>query len=164
MEKESFMADFFPLRKNMYALAFRLLESQEDAEDVVQDLYLKLWQSELPADALNNPKAWCLTLVRNMCLDRLKSKRVRDRLPLDRIDQEQPPSSDLHGKQRIRAVFDALEQLPENERKVLKMKVLEDLSYEEIEKKTGYSYPSLRVMISNARKKLKKKDEEYEKH
>lgn len=164
MDAARFNADFFPLRKNLYTLAFRLLESQEDAEDVVQDLYLKLWQSELPDDALKSPKAWCLTLVRNMCLDRLKSKRVRDRVPMDKIDPEQPPASDLHGKQRIRAVFSALEKLPENERKVLKMKVLEDLSYEEIEKRTGYSYPSLRVMLSNARKKLKKKDEEYEKH
>lgn len=164
MDAARFNADFFPLRKNLYTLAFRLLESQEDAEDVVQDLYLKLWQSELPDDALKSPKAWCLTLVRNMCLDRLKSKRVRDRVPMDKIDPEQPPASDLHGKQRIRAVFNALEKLPENERKVLKMKVLEDLSYEEIEKRTGYSYPSLRVMLSNARKKLKKKDEEYEKH
>lgn len=55
-----------------------------------------------------------------------------------------------------RKKFKQMSTLSENERTVLKMKVFDDLSYEEIQKKTGLSYLSMRVHLSNARRKIKK--------
>jgi len=163
MTRETFINDWFPLRDGLYRVAYRLLGSAAEAEDAVQDLYLKLWQAGGSLDRVRNPKAYCLTLLRNSCLDRLKSKRLSGRSSLDGVEPEQPPEDgQIAGRQKMQAVLEAVERLPERERTVLKMKIIDDLSYEQIQKRTGIPYLSLRVLLSGARKKLKKIADEYE--
>lgn len=161
--QETFRNDWLPLRDGLYRVAYSLLGSTDEAEDAVQDLYLKLWQSGDVLDGVRNPKAYCLTLLRNSCLDRLRSKQVRGRSSIDGVEPEQPPDDGkFDDRQKMRAVLEAIENLPERERKILKMKVIDDLSYERIQECTGISYLSLRVLLSGARKKLKKTIKEYE--
>ncbi len=155
MNPETFRTEYLPLRDALFRAAYCLLGSRDEAEDSVQDLYLKLWQSG--TEQVHNPKAYCLTMLRNSCLDRLKSKRLRDRSPLDSLEREMTADDDsLHARERERAVFEAIGKLPPREREVLKMKVLDEMSYEQIEKRTGIPYLSLRVLLSGARKKLRK--------
>lgn len=164
MSREVFINDWLPLRNGLYRVACRLLGSAAEAEDAVQDLYLKLWQTSCSLDGVRNPKAYCLTLLRNSCLDRLKSKRMSGRSSIDGVEPEQPPEDgQIAARQKMQAVLEAVESLPERERTVLKMKIIDDLSYEQIQKRTGIPYLSLRVLLSGARKKLKKIADEYEK-
>lgn len=164
MSRETFINDWLPLRNGLYRVACRLLGSAAEAEDAVQDLYLKLWQTSSSLDGVRNPKAYCLTLLRNSCLDRLKSKRMSGRSSIDGVEPEQPPEDgQIAARQKMQAVLEAVESLPERERTVLKMKIIDDLSYEQIQKRTGIPYLSLRVLLSGARKKLKKIADEYEK-
>lgn len=164
MSRETFINDWLPLRNELYRVAYRLLGSAAEAEDAMQDLYLKLWQTSSSLDGVRNPKAYCLTLLRNSCLDRLKSKRMSGRSSIDGVEPEQPPEDgQIAARQKMQAVLEAVESLPERERTVLKMKIIDDLSYEQIQKRTGIPYLSLRVLLSGARKKLKKIADEYEK-
>ena len=164
MSRETFINDWLPLRNGLYRVACRLLGSAAEAEDAVQDLYLKLWQTAGSLDGVRNPKAYCLTLLRNSCLDRLKSKRMSGRSSMDGVEPEQPPEDgQIAARQKMQAVLEAVESLPERERTVLKMRIIDDLSYEQIQKRTGIPYLSLRVLLSGARKKLKKIADEYEK-
>ena len=164
MSRETFINDWLPLRNGLYRVACRLLGSAAEAEDAVQDLYLKLWQTSASLDGVRNPKAYCLTLLRNSCLDRLKSKRMSGRSSMDGVEPEQPPEDgQIAARQKMQAVLEAVESLPERERTVLKMRIIDDLSYEQIQKRTGILYLSLRVLLSGARKKLKKIADEYEK-
>ena len=121
MSTEEFTELYLPLRGALYRVAFFILESEDDAMDAVQDLYLKLLSSPDALETVRNPKAYCITLMRNICLDRVRKASRR----------------------------------PETERTVLRMKVFEDLSYDEIQKRTGIGYLSLRVLLSNARRKLR---------
>ncbi len=165
MNPETFRTEWLPLRDALFRAAYRLLESRDEAEDAVQDLYLKLWQSGDSLSQVRNPKAYCLSMLRNSCLDRLKSKRLRDRSSLNGVEPEQQPEDGaVCAREREKAVFEAIGRLPERERTVLKMKVLDDMSYEQIEKRTGIPYLSLRVLLSGARKKLRKSIERYENH
>lgn len=164
MSRETFINDWLPLRNGLYRVACRLLGSAAEAEDAVQDLYLKLWQTSGSLDGVRNPKTYCLTLLRNSCLDRLKSKRMSGRSSMDGVEPEQPPEDgQIAARQKMQAVLEAVESLPERERTVLKMRIIDDLSYEQIQKRTGIPYLSLRVLLSGARKKLKKIADEYEK-
>lgn len=164
MSREAFINDWLPLRNGLYRVACRLLGSAAEAEDAVQDLYLKLWQTSGSLDGVRNPKTYCLTLLRNSCLDRLKSKRMSGRSSMDGVEPEQPPEDgQIAARQKMQAVLEAVESLPERERTVLKMRIIDDLSYEQIQKRTGIPYLSLRVLLSGARKKLKKIADEYEK-
>lgn len=69
--------------------------------------------------------------------------------------EEEAPDERMSDRQRIKAIRAMMEQLPEKERMVLRMKVFEDLSYEEIQERTGIGYLSLRVLLSNARRKIR---------
>ena len=61
MSRETFINDWLPLRNGLYRVACRLLGSAAEAEDAVQDLYLKLWQTSGSLGGVRNPKAYCLT-------------------------------------------------------------------------------------------------------
>ena len=156
MTARDFTDTYLPLSESLYRVAFRLLGAQEDAEDAVQDLYIKLWNSRDTLDAVHNPGAYGITLLRNLCIDRIRSKGRRRRKDVDDIVSDAGGADEtMTQKERLGCVMRDLSRLPDGQRAILRMKVIEDLSYEEIQKRTGISYISLRVMVSQARKKLK---------
>ncbi len=157
MNPGEFKDTWLPLKDAVYRVAYYILESVPDAEDAVQDLYLKLWNMGDALDGIKNPKAYCITLIRNICLDRVRGasmSRKASGMP-DMASEEEAVDERMSGRQRIEAIKAKMEQLPEKERIVLRMKVFEDLSYEEIQERTGIGYLSLRVLLSNARRKVR---------
>lgn len=157
MTAERFRKEYLPLQDELYRVAFYLLESTPDAEDAVQDLYLRLWDAADALDGISRPKAYCIRLLRNICVDKLRRCRPdgEEKLPLQASD-EALPDERLDGRQKLEAAIGRMSTLSESERTVLMMKVFDDLSYEQIQKRTGLSYLSLRVHLSNARRKIRK--------
>lgn len=157
MTAERFRKEYLPLQDELYRVAFYILESSPDAEDAVQDLYLKLWDAADALDGISSPKAYCIRLLRNICVDKLRRCRPdgEEKLPLQASD-EALPDERLDGRQKLDAAIGRMSTLSESERTVLMMKVFDDLSYEQIQKRTGLSYLSLRVHLSNARRKIRK--------
>ena len=156
MSTEEFTELYLPLRGALYRVAFFILESEDDAMDAVQDLYLKLLSSPDALETVRNPKAYCITLMRNICLDRVrKASRRPETEVMEAVSDESPAYERVSDRQRIKDICQKLSSLPERERTVLRMKVFEDLSYDEIQKRTGIGYLSLRVLLSNARRKLR---------
>lgn len=156
MSTEEFTELYLPLRGALYRVAFFILESEDDAMDAVQDLYLKLLSSPDALETVRNPKAYCITLMRNICLDRVrKASRRPETEEMEAVSDESPADERMSDRQRIKDICQKLSSLPERERTVLRMKVFEDLSYDEIQKRTGIGYLSLRVLLSNARRKLR---------
>lgn len=156
MSTEEFTELYLPLRGALYRVAFFILESEDDAMDAVQDLYLKLLSSPDALETVRNPKAYCITLMRNICLDRVrKASRRPESEEMEAVSDESPADERMSDRQRIKDICQKLSSLPERERTVLRMKVFEDLSYDEIQKRTGIGYLSLRVLLSNARRKLR---------
>lgn len=157
MTAERFRKEYLPLQDELYRVAFYILESTPDAEDAVQDLYLRLWDAADALDDISSPKAYCIRLLRNICVDKLRRCRPdgEEKLPLQASD-EALPDERLDGRQKLEAAIGRMSTLSESERTVLMMKVFDDLSYEQIQKRTGLSYLSLRVHLSNARRKIRK--------
>ena len=71
MDAESFKKEFLPYHRKLYCIAYRLLENAADAEDLVQEAYLKLWDKREGLAIISNPEAFSVTLVKNMCFDLL---------------------------------------------------------------------------------------------
>ena len=156
MSTEEFTELYLPLRGALYRVAFFILESEDDAMDAVQDLYLKLLSSPDALETVRNPKAYCITLMRNICLDRVrKASRRPETEVMEAVSDESPADDRMSDRKRIKDICQKLSSLPERERTVLRMKVFEDLSYDEIQKRTGIGYLGLRVLLSNARRKLR---------
>ena len=147
---------FKSLSDGLYRVAYYILESQNDAQDAVQDLFIKLWSSRDQLDTVLNFKAYCTTLMKNLCIDRLrKEQRVQCMEPGPDIAETRLVDEDYDAREKLSRVMAAIERLPGRQRDVVKMYVLEEMSYDEIAEKTGMSNLTLRVLLSNARKSLR---------
>lgn len=154
MTRQAFQDIWLPLQGRFYRIAFYILENEADARDAVQDLYLKLWNLRDHLELIRNPQSYGSLMIRNLCID-----RIRKRLPSDALKEEMavkgPPDEDLALREQLESVRKAMDALPESQRKLLSMRVIEGLDYPEIEKRTGLSGLNIRVQVSLARKRLK---------
>ena len=90
--------DILPLKDIMYRLALRITLSSQEAEDVVQDVIIKLWNTRDHLDTVDNLEAYALRMTRNLALDRQRM-RVNQSESLDAI-KEQPLADDTRGEQQ----------------------------------------------------------------
>ena len=145
--------------ERFYRVAFHLLESREEAEDAVQELYLKLYESKHRLMAVSEPLAYGISVLRNICIDRIRRRTVRKAEPVDeRIPlEEAPPDSRAASKDLLESLMTEMDKLPDRQAVVLKMKAVEGLDYKDISELTGLSQVHVRVLVSTARKTLKRR-------
>ena len=157
------MTDFrniwMPLAERFYRAAYYMLESQQDAEDAVQELYLKIWKSHANLTDLRSPAAYGMSLLKNICIDRIRRREIRKAEPLEAGVPlaDVPPEKRLAARDILKKVMEEIDRLPQTQARVMKMMVIEDLDYKEISERTGLSQVHVRVLISTARKTLKQK-------
>ena len=110
MGPEEFSRTYLPLRDAAYRVALHLLESSDDAMDAVQDLYIRLWERRDALDAVRNPGAYCITLTRNICIDRIRSASKIDRQAgVGEYGAEAPPPDErLQARQQLAGVLDTV--------------------------------------------------------
>ena len=154
MTPARFHTVWIPLQERFYRVAFYLLEDRADALDAVQDLYMKLWKMRDSLDMVRNPAAYGALLLRNLCIDRIRRLRPSEAL-VDDLPGVPPPDETLEARESLGILFRAMEHLPDSQRNLVKMHLLQGLSYDEIAASTGLSPLNIRVQVSLARKKLK---------
>lgn len=154
MTERAFHTVWIPLQGRFYRIAYYILESDADARDAVQELYLKLWNLRDHLEMIQNSSAYGTMLLKNLCIDRIR--RARPTEPPDEAAALEPPADEaLETRETLQRVRKAIGLLPETQRKLLTLRVFEGLSYEEIAHETGLSPLNIRVQVSLARKKLK---------
>jgi RNA polymerase sigma-70 factor (ECF subfamily) len=168
MDAEEFKRRYYPFHPKLYRVAYALLNNAADAEDILQDAYCKLWVKRAGLTTVLQPEAFCVTLVKNLCMDFLRSPVYRtangpEEMPV--IAADATPESELESKERVRHIESLIDRLPEKQRMVIRMRGCGDCSLEEIEDATGESAANVRVLLSRARKTLKNmiQLQEYEK-
>lgn len=138
-------------------MAFYLLDSESDADDAVQELYMKLWKARGSLGDVKNPVAYGISVLKNICIDRIRKRSARKTEPLEKA----PPLEDVPSERRseikdtLRYLIGEMEKLPQKQRDVLRMRAIEGLEYEEISQRTGLSQVHIRVLVAQARKTLK---------
>ena len=75
MELQEFKSTVLPVKDRLYRLALHMLKSVHEAEDTLQDVMVKLWSKRMQLDTYRSVEALAVTMTRNLCLDRLKSKK-----------------------------------------------------------------------------------------
>jgi RNA polymerase sigma-70 factor (ECF subfamily) len=158
MTDARFHTVWIPLQERFYRVAFYMLEDRADALDAVQDLYVKLWKMRDSLDLVRNPGAYGALLMRNLCIDRIRRLTPAGELS-DDLPGREPPDEELIRKESLGQLLRSMETLPESQRKLLNLHVLQGKSYEEIAAETGLSPLNVRVQVSLARKKLKRHEE-----
>lgn len=158
MDAEEFKQRFLPLHPQLYRAAYALMQNAEDAEDIVQEAYLKLWDKRDTLDIHTNPAAYCTTLVRHLALDQLQTKHYTAETSLP----DNPAYlSDWNTEQRLEArdqwmhLKQLIAHLPATQRTVLWLRDVQECSMEEIARSTGLTDVNIRSILSRTRKKIR---------
>lgn len=149
-----------PLYPRLQRVALRMLGNVEDAEDMVQEVYMKLWcrREELPD--VQNMEAYCVALTKNMCIDRLRLAEV-DRVDVDDVPLSLAAADDvaslLERQDAVEQVKLIIETLPEKQQQVITLRDIRDCTFEEIEEQTGLTAVNVRALLSRARKTIRER-------
>jgi len=158
MEQEQFKQEVLPLRRQLFVYAQRLLENSEDAEDVIQEVLLKLWYMRKDLAKYDSIPALSMQITKHLCLNRLRTLS-RNQEELENvlfIESELPsPYTQLELKDSIAQVMKIIDHLPSLQQTILKMKHIDGFEIDEIAGITGSRPESVRVNLSRARKKVK---------
>jgi RNA polymerase sigma-70 factor (ECF subfamily) len=172
MKRHIFDAAVSRYSRRVFTYSCYLLGDRVDAEDVTQEVLIKLWDRgpEIEADRLG---AWLLTVTRNACTDAIrKRRRAAEIVPIRRdgeIAADRPSSSPnpeqlAAGSQLGDRIFEALDLLTEPSRSVVILREIQGLSYAEIAEVTGISLDSVKVTLHRARRRLRESLKEVRPH
>jgi len=157
MTVETFKIEILPMKHKLYRLAIRLLQNVPEAEDVVQEIFLRLWARKDKLNEYRSVEAFAMTMTKNLCLDKLKSKRSKT----DEFNEEHDlrieitPYSEMEKGDAYKKVKKLIDQLPEQQKLIIQLRDIEGYDYEEIAEIMNLSENTIRVNISRARKKVR---------
>lgn len=159
MTTEQYEALFYKMRDKLFRYALRFVKESETAEDVIQDVMVKLWQKRQEADSIENLEAWLMVLTRNRSLDILR----RDKEKMVNVDEaygisDKAPIPDKLMEQTdlLNQLNICLDQLPEKQRQIFHLREIEQLSYDEIVQVTGFTLDDVKVSLFRARKHIQR--------
>jgi RNA polymerase sigma-70 factor (ECF subfamily) len=157
MEQEQFKKEILPLRGQLLTYAQRLLDDKNDAEDIVQEVFLKLWCMRDELERYDSVSALSVKMTKHLCLNLLKASQRQqegfDEFAL--VDENLSPECQLEQKDQVDQVVRIIDRLPGLQQTILRMKHIEGFEIEEIAGITGSAPEAVRMNLSRARKKVK---------
>ena len=163
MKKISFRSDILPLKNELYRLALRITLNPAEAEDIVQETMIKVWNRREQWEQIESIESFCLTICRNLSLDKMR-KMENQNQSLEEADNEAPDHSyssnpEEHAMQqdRIELIRRLISQLPEKQRTAMQLRDFEGKSYKEIATVMGISEDQVKINIFRARQTIKQK-------
>ncbi len=156
MENISFRTTVLPLSDRLYRLALRITMNKAEAEDVVQDTLLKVWECREDWNQINNLEAFAIATCRNRALD-LAKRAGRDTENLDEMAHfsSQTPHEQLEAREEISLVRRLMDSLPEVQRTIMLLRDIEGKTYQEIAQTLDISETQVKVYLHRARTKIK---------
>lgn len=156
MTLEKFQITVLPLREKLVSYSWKLLDDRADAEDIVQEVLLKLWDRRHTLDGYRNVEALAVQMVKNLCIDRWRAKKTY--LSSDLLGARAAPDNPqilLERKDAAGRVKALIERLPLLQQAIIRMKDVEGYELDEIAAITGTNVEAVRVNLSRARKKVR---------
>jgi len=159
MTASEFNTTVVPMNPKLYRYAYRFLDDRDEAQDAVQEVFVKLWKMRDSMKEINNIEAFAIRITRNYCLDKIKTKHtvsldVNDYFK-DRISDAHDPHEELEKSDTMKELGRIMQGLPEPQRSVIKMRDVEGYSNDEVGEILGLTPGNVRVLLSRARKKIR---------
>ncbi|RXJ50144.1 RNA polymerase sigma factor [Gelidibacter gilvus] len=159
MTQTDFVKLVLPFKDKVYRLARRLLVSKEEAEDATQEILIKLWNNKEKIEDYKNVEAFSMTMTKNLCLDRLKSKQAQNLKIVHSNYQDHNLSlqKQVELNDSVDWVSKIMEELPEQQKIIVQLRDIEDYEFDEIAKVLEMNETAVRVALSRARKTIREK-------
>ena len=160
MQKIDFRKDILPLKDKLFRLALRITFDRAEAEDIVQETMIRVWNKRDEWDELESVEAYCLTVSRNLAIDRSEKKdsqTVKLTIEAEQTPDASSPYDRLVNKERLKLVHRLVGELPEKQRLIMQLRDVEGKSYKEIAAALRLTEEQVKVNLFRARQKVKQK-------
>lgn len=177
MKQVSFRTDVLPLKNELFRLAMRITLNKADAEDIVQETMLKVWNKREQWPEIESIEAFCLTICRNLALDRQKRMGLHNAAIVEASADEASggvavPDTSYHAnpeeqamqRDRVALVRRLMQDLPEKQRTCMQLRDVEGKAYKDIAKVMNITEQQVKVNIFRARQTIKQKFIENEQY
>lgn len=157
MKQSEFLETVMPFKDKVFRLAKRLLVSTEEAEDATQELYFKLWKNRSRLKDYKSIEAFAMTMTKNYCFDRLKSKQASNLTLVHSNYKENDTSLQrrMELNDSVSIVHQLIEDLPEQQKLIIQLRDVEQYEFDEISDMLDLKPTAIRVTLSRARKTIK---------
>jgi len=160
MYLEYFKKEIIPLKQKLYRYARSYLKNETLAEDIVQEVFLKLWDRRSEFSNIINVEAWSMTITKNLVFDKIRSQRSYSMDPQDiKINEFDGETPDLI-LERAETRMDVrrlIESLPEKQKEVIILREIEGYSYHKIGEIMGIDQNLVKITLFRARDNLRRK-------
>ncbi len=153
-------------KDRLFRYALRIVGNEAEAEDVVQEVFIKLWNQRQYADQIDNLEAWLTTLTRNQSIDKVRSKHRRTE-PIDKRfdmkDAQISPHRQTELNETLELVKTWIDELPPKQKEIMHLRDIEGLAYKEIAQMLGLTLDQVKVNLFRARQAIRQKMQQTEK-
>ena len=157
MDIQEFQLKIYPLKNKLFRFAKRMLDQTEAAEDIVQEVFIKLWNKREKLNEYRSVEALAMITTKNLCLDKIKSRRY----PVEKMEdhrqfiESMPDETKVDNSDIILEIHQAIKLLPEQQQMIVHLRDIEGYEFEEIAEITDMNENAIRVALSRARKRIR---------
>jgi len=148
-----------PYRDKIYRFVLRMVRNEFDADDIMQELAIKIWKNREKFAELDNKEAWSMTVARNLAIDKIRNTKKRRHMDIteayDLSDDNRDPYENLVANDTSQILKKWMDKLPEHQRTTLHLREIEGMTYKEIAKICEMSLEQVKSNIFRGRKALK---------
>jgi RNA polymerase sigma-70 factor (ECF subfamily) len=158
MELNRFKVEVLPIRGKILNYSIKMLENVEEAEDTVQEVFLKLWEMRAKLSEYDSVEALAVTMTKNICLNKIsfRQRHVKEELSQHQaLWRDETADRQLEHSDAVDWVKKIIETLPPLQKMIIKMRDIEDYDMSTIAEITGCTEEAVRMNLSRARKKVK---------
>ena len=160
MQEISFRNDILPLKDKLFRVALRITFDRAEAEDIVQETLIRVWNKRDEWTQFGSIEAYCLTVAKNLAIDRSEKKdaqTVELTSAMEQASDASSPYERLVTKERMKLIHRLMDELPEKQRQIMQLRDIEDKSYKEIAVALNLTEEQVKVNLFRARQKVKQK-------
>lgn len=161
MNLESFQTRVLPAKNKLFRFALRFLGNEEEAKDVVQEVFVRVWNGREQMNEVQNWEAWCMRITKNLSLDRIRAISRKHTQPIEKgygIHQDAlSPHASTEMHESMNRINEFIAALPEKQRQVIHLRDVEGYSYNEICEILELDMNQVKVNLFRARNTVREK-------
>lgn len=161
MNIESFQSRVLPSKNKLFRFALKVLGNEEEAKDVVQEVFIRVWNGRDQMNEVQNWEAWCMRITRNLSLDRIRSMNRKSTQPIEEsfdIHHEAlTPHETTEIHESMQRITQLISTLPEKQRQIIHLRDVEGYSYNEISEILELDMNQVKVNLFRARTAVREK-------
>jgi RNA polymerase sigma factor (sigma-70 family) len=161
MNIEAFQNRVLPAKNKLYRFALRFLNNEEEAKDVVQEVFIRVWNGREQMNEIQNWEAWCMRITRNLSLDRIRSMTRKKTQPIEETFNVRhdalTPHEATESLESMERITHLIAGLPEKQRQIIHLRDVEGYSYNEICDIMEIDLNQVKVNLFRARNAVREK-------